>query len=434
MRLLDEVPSWIKFSMRLLIYPVALYFLYALGSGVAQMRIAGNVRECLKGATPTARGEALASAKRLSGCIEQKNTVVENFVMRPHRRAIEAMPRNPSEFVGVWKSSQPGCEYRFVLKADGQFSSRPVSCAISVETYAGYWGVFEGKMVWLYEQGHVWPPDINAMDVVDKDFFLLTERNGSRTKFTRAQDVTVAEKAMLTAGTGNSAAAATPAVAAPPSVPPVSESPLVLGDSPTRWSDNRLKSMRPALDAEKFVRVELPSDPDWRQHVRPELVSALTKILAGNECTKSGFSIYSKPGKAVRAIVGTDCEAREAGHVLSDYPLVIAVTDTEVRRIDLSRQEFMYRSGTIEAFTDTDNNGLIEVWLTGAICECDGEGTEGETQDCNCQGTAVVEATRASGAEAAAASSGPSVPASAAVEKPPLRTMPPASAQTTSSI
>ncbi|MCI0507988.1 MAG: hypothetical protein L0Z73_18030 [Gammaproteobacteria bacterium] len=83
--------------------------------------------------------------------------------------------------------------YQVTLGADGQFLAEPVKTsdrdAIRV---TGSWGVVGSgdsqKMVWLYDEGHVWPPDVNPITNPTPDSFVLVEQNGSRTEFIRADE------------------------------------------------------------------------------------------------------------------------------------------------------------------------------------------------------------------------------------------------------
>lgn len=398
MRLNEEVPRWLKYLVRVIGWGLALALIGGVGYGAVSARLTNHISDCLGGARRVASGQALPHAQRMAGCLDEKNGPLENLMMRPIHEALAAMPRNPGEFVGVWQSSQPRCSYRFLLQADGQFLATPQVCSLSSATYRGYWGVHQDRMVWLSEGDPLWPPDINPLDYVDKDLFLLTEADGSRTKFMRAQDLTVAEKAQLAAAvpptpalpqesvpaTDASTAANTPVIA------PASAPQRVPASRLTPWSAQRLGEVQPRLDAERYAEQRLGRAPDWRAHVAPAQLPALLKVIADTGCRDGDFTLYSRPGRATRAVVADRCAIGE-GATPPEYPLVVLVSDSAVREINLANHGFMYESGRILAYTDVDNNGLVEFWLRGSVCECEGGAKAEGQQACDCEATIVVE-------------------------------------------
>lgn len=387
MGLTDEVPNWLKYSLRFIGWALALSLIGSIGYGIVRARLVYNVIDCSAGTKRVAVGQSLPHAKSLAACLDDKNGILENFMMRSIHRTLNAMPNNPAEFVGVWNSSQPRCNYRFLLKPDGQFLARPGACSISSNTYRGYWGVHENSMIWLAEEDPLWPPDINTMDYVDRDLFLLTEGDGTRTKFVRALDATEEEKLLLLAAAPKPVpkeatpepSAATPKPRAPTRAP-ISEL--------STWSEEQAKGTRAQLDSERFAKLNLGREPDWTPYISGALLEELRVILAARGCQNSEFSLYQKSDRAVRVLVGDYC--RTDG-VPQEYPLVIVIGDNGLREIDLSRHGFMYESGRIEAYTDVNRNGRVEIWLTGDICECDGEDEAKARQECDCTGHVVVE-------------------------------------------
>jgi hypothetical protein len=184
MKLTDDLPKWIKWPVRTVVYAVVLFVLFNVVVAVVQGRAASHALECSDATAANAKG--LKYAQDMVACLRQKNGILENLLLGSVYRTIDAMPNAPQEFVGTWDALQPRCSYRHKLEANGEFTSVPMGCSLSAETFHGVWGVHDGRMIWLADEGVVWPPDINAMDVVDRDFFLLVERDGTRTRFTRA--------------------------------------------------------------------------------------------------------------------------------------------------------------------------------------------------------------------------------------------------------
>lgn len=197
MNLNVDLPKWLAVPLRLLLYVIVIFVLFKIVQLFVMGRVAANIAQCSTSPRFQAEMEALARTKDMMACIEHQNGWLENLAIKPLRDAINAMPSNPGQFVGGWRSEQPNCEYQFELKASGEFKAEPVACAISSETYTGIWGVHDDQMLWLYDSRGPWRPDINKLDVVDEDFFLLTELDGSRTRFRRVGVSTTAS-----AGTG----------------------------------------------------------------------------------------------------------------------------------------------------------------------------------------------------------------------------------------
>lgn len=186
MKITDDLPRWFAWPLRLVLYVFVMFILYNVALGIVRGRLINNTAEC-SSVVSTKEG-GLKFAKGMVTCLRQKNGFLESLLMRPVSRAIDAMPNTPGEFVGTWDASQPRCSYRHKLGENGEFTSEPRGCSLSSDVFRGTWGVYNHQMIWLSDGGRVWPPDINPIDVVDKDFFLLVEQDGTRTRFTRVAD------------------------------------------------------------------------------------------------------------------------------------------------------------------------------------------------------------------------------------------------------
>lgn len=190
MRLTDYLPKWIAVPLRLLPYALVMFVLFKISLSVVQGRLMNNAVECAGTISSPQRGSQYV--KSLVACLRDRNSYFENLLMKPVYSVVDAIPNAPKELVGVWEASQPRCTYRHTLKENGEFISEPVECILSDETFHGVWGVYDNQMVWLSDDGKIWPPDINPIDKVDQDFFLLVEQDGSRTKFSRLKNIAVA--------------------------------------------------------------------------------------------------------------------------------------------------------------------------------------------------------------------------------------------------
>jgi hypothetical protein len=160
--------------------------------------VAGNVRlvthytECLNkpSARDAGRPTAMENAKALVACVEDRSGIVEWLAFRPTKRLFSALPLTPCNYVGTWRSRREDSIYQITLGANGQFLAEPVRTSDRGATrVTGSWGVVGSgdnrNMVWLYDEGHIWPPDVNPIKQLTPSGFILVEQNGSRTEFTR---------------------------------------------------------------------------------------------------------------------------------------------------------------------------------------------------------------------------------------------------------
>lgn len=182
----DDLPRWVAWPLRLALYAFVMFILFNIAQVVVMGRAANSAAECAGAISPKKGG--LDYARSMVACLKKNGGFFENLVMNQIYLTVDAMPNAPKAFVGVWDASQPRCNYRHTLKESGEFISEPRGCSLSADTFYGTWGVYENQMVWLVDEGVIWPPDINQIDVVDNDFFLLVERDGTRTKFSRVKD------------------------------------------------------------------------------------------------------------------------------------------------------------------------------------------------------------------------------------------------------
>ncbi len=384
MKLTDNLPRWIDWPIRIIFYVFVLFILFNLAHGIVIGRLTNNAMEC--SAMSAANQDAIKNAQATITCLKNKNGFFENLSLRPIERAINAMPNHPNEYTGIWNSSQPGCNYQFTLLGNGRFTAAPLNCNISSEDFTGNWGIYENQMVWLYDNQTRWPFDINPMDVVDRDFFLLTEQNGARTRFTRSaglatvQPSTDSINAVAIGGSESSAGAGRAATQSPASTP---------GDVPVQWSEDDMNNAQKSLEQERFAAIEIQNGNELPQYVPRERLGAVANILQTRGCDTDHMSVLHKANKRNLVIIASGCDLpiRPTAPTVLEFPRAISISDYGVREIDLSSHGFMSQSGRIEAISDLNNNGRVEFWLSGSICECDGD--QGEA--CDCDGTVVVE-------------------------------------------
>lgn len=151
----------------------------------------------------------------------------------------------------------------------------------------------------------------------------------------------------------------------------------------------------PPPKAERFVPLKVEqlakhiSKPAWR---------ALQELIRKRNCPQDGTAGHRgrKSGSKV-VVVTVQCYPRQGlaesddRYAYLEYPLTIIVLGDRVTEVDLRAHGFMYESGNISFITDIDGNNNPEFWLTGAVCECDGEPEDYGPDGCDCDGGVTVE-------------------------------------------
>ncbi len=184
---MSNLPSAVSWITRSIGYTIALIIILAILVSAGRGRVAGNSVQCIEEVRKPAVAEqsALANAKAFGACLERKNGFLENMMTGATLKMLRALPNAPCKYVGRWKSSKTASGFEINLHGNGEFSARPWSEREFTEVIAGSWAVYENKLVWLYKEGVVWPPDVNRMEITSPESFTLTEMNGSKTNFLR---------------------------------------------------------------------------------------------------------------------------------------------------------------------------------------------------------------------------------------------------------
>jgi hypothetical protein len=187
MKRTNKLPWWISLPLRLVLYGGGAFIAFNLVMNTFNIGTVNDFMDCSDMFPQKAGG--IEYTKNMAACLKQKNGFLKNWWMRSTFRAIDALPNAPKEFVGTWDASQPNCTYRYKLEENGKYSARQQQCSLSgiviSPFYSGDWGVYDNRMIWLGDNYMTWPPDINPIERIDSDTFVLVERNGSRTKFSR---------------------------------------------------------------------------------------------------------------------------------------------------------------------------------------------------------------------------------------------------------
>lgn len=386
MKLTDNLPNWIAWPLRLVLYAFVLFVLFSIAMGFINSKVMGNAAECndvISGIEP-----GLKHARAMVTCLRKKNGLLENWMSDSVYRAIEALPNSPAEFVGTWEASQPGCSYRHKLEANGEFVSESKGCPGKFALYSpfhGVWGVYDNKMIWLPDEGVVWPPVINPMDAVDKDFFLLVEQDGSRTKFLRVASELMIKEAVPDSKDRDGVQAAQDQTS----------SVATSSQESARHSDGEYAYLAESLHLEErnltippgaaFDKLTVSGKEDLNKQLSSRLSEQVQNMVSKHGCETFPLDVYHKQGTDEK-IIQTSCFDQK--NTANEYPVTFVSTSVSIRELaEMYRYGFMYQSGVLKAVTDINNNGHLELWLEGAICECDGE----DNEPCDCTGTTVVE-------------------------------------------
>jgi len=188
MRLGDRVPSSYSWVARLIGWGVGIALMAALSLAMARNQLGRSAEACLgqMEAPADAENPTIVRAQRMAACIDKRSIFPATLLFKKTRLLLEALPSAPCEYVGTWRAARTDSVYRVVLSDDGRFEARAlVDDRSDGVPIVGAWGVVDGEMVWLYDEGHVWPPDVNRIHPATGQLFLLDEQNGSQTSYLR---------------------------------------------------------------------------------------------------------------------------------------------------------------------------------------------------------------------------------------------------------
>ena len=163
--------TWI---LRAIGWSVALLIIFAIMYKVMFGKQVERTVNCLE---QTASGERasspLTSVDKYAACIAGKTV------------AASALPPARCRYAGVWSSARGGMVYQVTLDVDGKFVAEPIQNApANAEDISGAWNVAGRSLVWAYDSGAVWPPDINPIAAESDGAFTLAELDGATTRYT----------------------------------------------------------------------------------------------------------------------------------------------------------------------------------------------------------------------------------------------------------
>jgi hypothetical protein len=172
---------------------VAFGLLYIYGT----FTLAMHLQDCL---VATARAKAshssLESAQQVVACVDRR-AGAEKVLFDRFRDAVGSLGHSPPcQYVGSWMSSRKdGTTYQVDLNEDGSFLAQPYDSPRRGAGITGVWGVTGKRMVWLYDTGMTWPPDVNPIKEESSKGFTLVEVNGSTSRYTPIEGSTRAGSA-----------------------------------------------------------------------------------------------------------------------------------------------------------------------------------------------------------------------------------------------
>jgi hypothetical protein len=189
----DPLPRSVSWITRAIGYTVGVIAIVIAWRFAGNVLLVGEMEQCnLRAPASDSNHTAMQSAKAFVACVDQRVGIVEWLAFRPTRKLFSSLPYTPCRYVGTWEASRVGSIYRVTLGGDGQFAAVPVRTSEPNATnIMGSWSVAgtikNPKMVWLYDQGRIFPPDVNPIQNVRPDGFTLIEVDGSTTEYRRAE-------------------------------------------------------------------------------------------------------------------------------------------------------------------------------------------------------------------------------------------------------
>lgn len=182
-KLKKSLPRPVSWAVRLVIWGIAAVIAFALLRGYGTLRLAAHLEACLKQPAPPST-LTLIQAQHLGACLEARSGLLERALLESTNRALKALPNSPPQFIGDWIAARGPMEYKVELRGDGRFTAEPLRNAPpGAQNVTGHWGVDGDRMIWLYDEGHFWPPQINPIKNTLDESFTLVEVDGSTTRY-----------------------------------------------------------------------------------------------------------------------------------------------------------------------------------------------------------------------------------------------------------
>ena len=183
--------SWV---LRSILWSVALIIIFMLVYKIAFRKQVEQRVNCLdRAASAEPASSPLNSVNKYAACIGRTNMAGAGAANGATSNTKTDVKPNASgdtrparcRYVGTWAATRGGVTYQVSLEADGRFIGEPgANAPPSPAKITGAWSAADNVLVWVYDTGPVWPPDINPVSEVSADGFTLREVNGSITRYT----------------------------------------------------------------------------------------------------------------------------------------------------------------------------------------------------------------------------------------------------------
>lgn len=177
MRLNRELQSRTTWTLRVVGWTVALLIIFGLMYKVMFNKRVESAANCLEQTASAERtATPLASVEKYATCIAGKSP------------AESASTPARCKYAGEWTSTRGDMVYKVTLEADGKFVAEGLeNASADAPEITGAWTVAGRSLVWAYDSGAVWPPDINPIVAESADSFTLLEVDGARTRYALKQ-------------------------------------------------------------------------------------------------------------------------------------------------------------------------------------------------------------------------------------------------------
>jgi hypothetical protein len=177
--------------LRTILWVVALFIIFSLLYKVAFRKQVEQRVNCLeRSASAESASTPLAAVNKYSACIgrnEMATTGAKSAGSTSDSRPMRC------KYVGTWAATRGSVTYNVTLEADGRFAAEPgANAPPSPASITGAWSAAGNALVWVYDSGPVWPPDINPISDASSDAFTLREVNGSTTRYSLIEKQTPA--------------------------------------------------------------------------------------------------------------------------------------------------------------------------------------------------------------------------------------------------
>ena len=177
---LSDNSNWL---LRSILWGVALLIVFMMIYKVAFRKQVEKKVNCLDQAASTQRVSSPLSA------VDKYATCIGFSAGGKAAQSAQASDTRPARcrYIGVWAASRGNVVYNVTLGVDGHFFAEPGSNTLpNAATITGAWSAASAEgnvLAWVYDNGPVWPPDINPVSSETADAFTLSEVNGSSTQY-----------------------------------------------------------------------------------------------------------------------------------------------------------------------------------------------------------------------------------------------------------